>query len=139
MKNILTVYLLSMLSFFAHIAEGSAHSQAVNPSANLLQMIIGLIAVIFMIFALVWLIKKTGYASYQANNTMKIKSCLALSAKERLMLIEVGDEQLLIGVAPGFVGHVKTLDTPLSSNTDTNKTFTFVEKLKLALKGETVE
>ncbi len=137
--------LLSMAAMKVFSAESDVQSP-ISHTSNLMQMMLGLAAVIVMIFVVVWLIKRVGYTGYQAAEMMKIKGCLPLSTKEKLLLVEVGNEQLLIGVAPGFVGHVKTLDQPIR---DTSKNCSynaspvsslFAEKLKTIInKGETVE
>ncbi|MGH1485035.1 MAG: flagellar biosynthetic protein FliO [Cellvibrionaceae bacterium] len=137
------IALLLSILFLANYVSANPSSQVVSPTSNILQMMMGLAVVVFMIFALVWLIKKVGYASYQVSNLMKIKSCLPISTKEKLLIVEVGDEQLIIGVAPGFVGHIKTLDKPISENdknlTENSSSSVFADKLKAMLKGETIE
>ncbi len=118
--------LLLVLPLFFSVATYSAEQPVapVSYSSNLLQMMLGLGATIAMIFVVVWLIKRVGYSGYGTNNTMQIKSTLPLSPKEKLLLVEVEGEKILIGVAPGFVGHVKTLDktsesVPLVSASET--------------------
>lgn len=107
-RSIAQLIVLLLLSTSAYSAEQPV--APVSYSSNLLQMMLGLGATIVMIFVVVWLIKRVGYSGYSANNTMKIKSSLPLSPKEKLLLVEVEGEKILIGVAPGFVGHVKTLE-----------------------------
>ncbi len=70
--------------------------------------------------------KRIGYTGMPRNKVMNIQACLPLSSKERLLLVDIGGEQVVIGVAPGFVGHIKSLDKPLdienpSSNSSLSK------------------
>ena len=44
---------------------------------------------------------------------MKVVSSLPLGAKERLVVVQVGKEQLLLGVSQQQVALIKTLDEPL--------------------------
>jgi flagellar protein FliO/FliZ len=113
----------------------------VNNASNVVQMLLGLGVIIGFIFITVWLIKRVGVMNYHGVGLMKIKSCLPLSNKEKIFLIEAGDEQLLIGVAPGFVGLIKTLDKPIVAPLpETPVSSLFAEKLKSILsKGEVVE
>lgn len=83
-------------------------------SSNLTEVFLSLFFVIALIFILAWVIKRIGYTPMGKNNVMKVNACLPLSSKEKLMLIQVGNEQILIGVAPGFIGNIKTLDTPVN-------------------------
>ncbi|MFT6390098.1 MAG: flagellar protein FliO/FliZ [Cellvibrionaceae bacterium] len=106
-KSLLMLALLFLVDF-SNAAEAIA--PPISYSSSLLQMMLGLAATIVMIFVVVWLIKRIGYTGHSATNKMKIKSTLPLSPKEKLLLIEVEGETILIGVAPGFVGLLKTLE-----------------------------
>jgi flagellar protein FliO/FliZ len=87
-----------------------------SPSANLLEVVVSLAIVITVIFLLAWFIKRMGHINMSQNQVLQVKASLPLSTKEKLMIVQVGEEQIVIGVAPGFVGHIKTLETPLVSN-----------------------
>lgn len=116
-KGVVQLTILLLFSVTAYSAEQS--SLPVSYSSNLLQMMLGLGATIVMIFVVVWLIKRVGYNGYGTSSTMQIKSSLPLSTKEKLLLVEVEGERILIGVAPGFVGHVKTLEKiPVSDSSN---------------------
>jgi flagellar biogenesis protein FliO len=103
-----------LLLVFLFLVDFSNAAEEIAPpipySSSLFQMMLGLAATIVMIFVVVWLIKRVGYTGYSATNKMKIKSTLPLSPKEKLLLIDVEGETMLIGVAPGFVGLLKTLE-----------------------------
>lgn len=115
-------YFLSM-GDSAPITTNNLSHQAtpVNPpikktyASKFSEVLLGLAFVVSLIFILSWLMKRVGYNT-TANNSqlMKIKSCLPLSTKEKLMLIEVDGEHIIIGVAPGFVGHIKSLSAPIN-------------------------
>jgi flagellar protein FliO/FliZ len=72
--------------------------------------------VLMVILLLAWLSKRLGGPYVGKNHVLMIKAALPLSAKEKLMIVQIGEEQVVIGVAPGFVGHIKTLDVPLVTN-----------------------
>ena len=90
-----------------------AVTPVVKPSENIVQMILGLILVLGAILILVWLMKQINHSNHGASSVMKIKGYLPLSPKEKLVLVDIAGEQLLIGVAPGFVGHIKSLSQPI--------------------------
>lgn len=138
------ITLTTILLSYSAVSVAEAPSP-LNTSATITQTLLGLGVVLVMIFALVWLLKRVGYGGYQPSNMMKVKASLPLSHKEKLILVDVAGEQLLIGVAPGFVGHIKSLDKlpaaqPAAvaehSLQKINPTFADVltEKLKVALK-----
>lgn len=105
-------------------------NSSVNTNENVLKMFLGLAGIVILIFIVIWMLKKAGYQGYSANNLIKMKSCLPLSPKEKLLLVEIGGEQILIGTAPGFVGHIKTLKSPVDDIEITQNHSAFSEKLK---------
>ena len=118
-------------------AEGELSASPVSYGSNFIQMIVGLLFIVLMIVGVLWLMKKIGYKGYGSSDLIKIKSCLPISTKEKLLLIEVGEEQILIGVAPGFIGNLKTLENPVlySDNVKSSPvTSAFADKLKIILK-----
>ncbi len=128
-KSLLLLAFLFLVDF-SNAAEEIA--PPISYSSSLLQMMLGLAATIVMIFVVVWLIKRVGYTGHSATNKMKIKSTLPLSPKEKLLLIEVEGETMLIGVAPGFVGLLKTLEPDLKKQaTAANLTICSEEKANL--------
>jgi len=141
-KYNLALMFFSVLGTVDVYAVDKSMASSVNYSSNFLQMMIGLFFIIFMIFAVVWLMKKVGYKTYGTSGPIKIISCLPISTKEKILLIEVGEEQVLVGTAPGFIGHIKTIKTPISDSIEPNKktvyrappeASAFAEKLKLVL------
>lgn len=85
-----------------------------NYSSNLTEVILSLLLIIAIILILAWLLKRMGYANINQHQLMSIKSSLSLSNKEKLLLVQIGDEQVVIGMAPGSVNHIKTLEKPLN-------------------------
>jgi len=147
-KLTLSIYLFIVLhlSAFDLYAEEAAATSPVSYSTNFIQMMTGLFLIVFMIVGVVWLMKKIGYKGYSASGLIKIKSCLPISTKEKILLIQVGEEQVLIGTAPGFIGHIKTIEKPIETTSE-NAGFTsspvssaFADKLKSIInKKEMVE
>ena len=112
-----------------------------SPSANMLEVFLSLAVVIIVIFSLAWFMKRMGHINMTNNHVMQVKASLPLSTKEKLMVVQIGDEQVVIGVAPGFVGHIKTLETPLITQTVSPSISmakdSFSNTLNTLLKGKT--
>ena len=119
-KSLFSLALLFLANFSNAAEEAGVIASPMSYSSSVIQMMLGLAATIVMIFVVVWLIKRVGYKGYASTNAMKIKSTLSLSPKEKLLLIEVEGEKILIGVAPGFVGLVKTLESESKKYTAEN-------------------
>jgi len=77
-------------------------TKTINPSpidtGTLVDTLLGLGAILALIFVLAWLIKRTGKFQASGNGEIKILSALPLGTRERAVLLEVSGERVLIGV-----------------------------------------
>lgn len=85
-------------------------------SSYLLKLTGGLILVVVVIFALAWLIKKMNLAPQSQTGLIKLVAGLNLGARERVVLLEVGGEQILVGLCPGRMDKLHTLTTPVDTD-----------------------
>ena len=81
--------------------------------AALGQLLAGLVLVLVLFLALAWLVKRSGMAGGFSQGGMKVVANLPLGARERAVLVQLGDKQLLLGVAPGRVNLLESFDTPV--------------------------
>jgi len=97
------------------IAKSTLPTQLLSPSPlsqSIWQMALGLGLVLVLIFVLAWLMRRvSGIQGSKAH--IKILSAVNVGAKERAVLIEVGNQQLLLGVASGQVNLLHKLETPV--------------------------
>ena len=84
---------------------------------HLLQMLLGLAIVLLLIIGLSWLVRRTGALGTQGN-AIKVIGSMALSTRERLILIEVDQVRLLIGIAPGHLHTLHVFDTQAEASFD---------------------
>ena len=78
-------------------------------SVAILQMLFGLAVIIGVLFAGAYLLRRlNGGQAFGHNGPMKIIGGLMISTRERIMLVEIGDTWLIVGVVPG---QIKTLHT----------------------------
>ncbi len=73
------------------------------------KMVGGLALVLLLVLALVWLLKRLPGLP-RTQGMMRLRGSLMLGPRERLVWVQVGQEQLLLGVAPGRVELLRTLD-----------------------------
>lgn len=105
----------------------------------MLQFLAGLAIVLASIAALAWLMKRAGGLRTSAQGTLRVIDGIALSARERIVLVQVGDTQVLLGVAPGRVNRVHVLDEKVAAKAVTDSVpASFGERLKQAIGGERV-
>lgn len=63
----------------------------------------GFAVVIALIFASLWLLKRLSAPRGQAAGLLKVIAATAVGPRERVVVVELGDNWLVLGVAPGQV------------------------------------
>jgi flagellar protein FliO/FliZ len=94
--------------------------QAQDPMAmtSLWQLTLGMLLVLGLIAAIAWVLKRSGRFQMAAGGGLRILGGLSMGTRERVVLLQVGETQLLVGVAPGRVQTLHVLDKPLESIRD---------------------
>ena len=76
------------------------------------EVTLALALVLAAIFALAWVVRRIRGASARPG-TLDVLAEVRLGAKERAVLIKVGTQQVLVGVAPGQVSALHVLAEPI--------------------------
>lgn len=100
---------------------------------SLVRLTFGLLAVLAAIIVAAWLMKRVGRFQSGVGGAMKVIGGLSMSARERVVLIQVGETQLLLGVAPGRVQTLHVLQERIASQSPDVESGRFAEKLRAAL------
>src|SRR5690606_28262791 len=88
-------------------------SQSVSGSANLLSLMLGLILIVVLILALGWLARRMGQGGLLGNKHIKVVSAMPLGTRERLVLVDVAGQQLLLGVTATQITHLHSFAEPV--------------------------
>jgi flagellar protein FliO/FliZ len=96
--------------FAAPQAAPVAHPSAIS---SLGEMTLALLVVLAAIFALAWLMRQLRGAGGRVGNAIDVVANVPLGQKERAVLLKVGGNQILLGVAPGRVNTLYVLPEPL--------------------------
>lgn len=80
------------------------------------EVALGLFVVIAAIVALAWVARRVYPGAVQAGGHLRVLAAMPLGARERLMLVEVGGTQLLLGVTAQQVTTLHELREPLAFN-----------------------
>ncbi|MGE7991350.1 flagellar biosynthetic protein FliO [Pseudomonas sp. NPDC089554] len=85
---------------------------------QLAQMLFGLLLVVGLIFGLAWLLRRMQVASPRGGQVIEIVGSRAIGPRDRLLLVQVGKEQILIGHSPGNIEalHVLAEPVPMPAN-----------------------
>ena len=81
-------------------------------AGGLLRVSLALLVVLAAVLGTGWLARRVRGLTASGNGGLEILSQLSLGARERAVLIRVGDRQLLLGVGSGGVRTLHVLDTP---------------------------
>lgn len=119
MKRFLWALLALPLSALA--AEPVATTAAVAaPVVNsgiagqLTQLVFGLLLVLGIIFFLAWLLRRVQQAGPAGKGqVIELIGSRALGPRDRLMLVQVGNEQILLGLSPGTITALHVLKEPV--------------------------
>ncbi|MGJ8692221.1 MAG: flagellar biosynthetic protein FliO [Thalassotalea sp.] len=120
MKKVGSIFLLLfvMIPAFAEPAVG----KHVGSNLDAATMILSLLMVLALIIASAYVLKKFNITAVQSED-LKIITSLALSTKEKLLVVQVGDKQLLLGVTSQQITLLETLETPLEVKAPVNQQF----------------
>jgi len=102
-------------------------------SEHLLNWSLSLIIVLGLFFLALWLMKKTGVLATPDKQVIKVVGGLSLGVREKLVLVQVGDKQLLLGVTPGRINNLLVLDADqplISESVEEQTSGDFASKLK---------
>ncbi|WP_199767963.1 flagellar biosynthetic protein FliO [Ketobacter alkanivorans] len=103
------------------------------------EMVLGLMAVLAIIFALAWLSKRFNLNMPGSSSNMKLLSAMSVGQKEKIMLVEVEGETMLLGVTPHQINLLKAFDTGSvtpESEQDNGRKGEFATRMQALLKAE---
>jgi flagellar protein FliO/FliZ len=128
--------LMALAALASTPALAAATPAAPEPmaAANLFQLLFGLIVVLIAIGVTALLLRRLGRLP-QGPGALRVLAGLSLGARERAVLIQVGDKQILLGVAPGRVQALHVLERPVDTNTTQGAAGGFAERLAQLMKG----
>lgn len=115
--RLLTATLMLLVSSFAYAAEQGkpfAAPQAADPVAatsagSLAQVTISLVLVLGAVFAAAWVVRRLRGFGRFGGGAIQIVAEIGLGAKERAVLVQVGRQQLLLGVTASQVSTLHVL------------------------------
>ena len=111
MRILAALAMLPMLPVMA--AETTASMSSAGMGAQLSKLLLGLLLVIGLIFLLAWLLRRVQQLHPRGAQVIKIVSTQALGPRERLVLVQVGGEQILLGLSAGRITPLHVLEEPV--------------------------
>lgn len=103
------------------------------------QMVLGLAAVLGVIFGLAWLARRFNLNVAGASGSLRVVSAMTVGPKEKILVVEVEDKRLLLGVTSQQITLLQVLEgeapNPVTSAASAGG---FAEKMQALLKSGTL-
>jgi flagellar protein FliO/FliZ len=95
------------------LPERGAAPTAPVDAGSILEVVLGLVVVLLAIGASAWVLRYVLRFQPGMNGQLRVLAGLSMGPREKIVLLKVGDTQLLVGVAPGRVHTLHVLERPL--------------------------
>lgn len=100
--------LLAVLPCIAGAADAPAGPPTLG-AGSLLQVLLGLGVVLALLLGGAYVMRRLGRLPGLSNQAIKTVAAASVGTRERVVLLEVSDQWILVGVAPGQVNALATL------------------------------
>jgi len=117
----LLIFFQSAVVFSTEIQEKKDLSEPtvdIFNTAYLFQVFGSLLLVFGCIFGLIFLLKKMNGVPSNQNTPVRILGVTRIGAREKILLIEAGNQQLLVGIAAGNIRTLHTFDEPIVDSSE---------------------
>jgi len=107
-------FFLVVFFFFPAIAF-AATTPGIAPSpvfGGFIQVVLALLLVLAAIAGSAWLLRRFGPTQIGSGGALRVLGGVMVGQRERLMLVEVGETWIIVGVAPGRVSAVHSMPRP---------------------------
>lgn len=101
-----------------------------DQGSYLLQVLLGLLFVLGLVFAAAWLMRRVGQGTFTAGNQIKVMAAMPLGTRERVVLVDVGGQQLLLGITATSINTLHTFDEPVITAPDKAPVGDFASKIR---------
>lgn len=101
--------LLSLVVLPLQAAEPAAAAAPASGAAAVVQMLGALGVVLAVLLGAMWLLRRLSGSKLAGTAAIRTVGGIAVGTRERVLLLEVGEHWLVVGVAPGSVTGIATL------------------------------
>lgn len=117
-------------------AAKSSVGQLTQPigAGDVLQIFVALVFVLVLIGFAAWLLRKFSVTGFGNTGALRLLSSVSVGQRERIVLVQAGETQILLGVAQGSVRTLHVFDKPVMlENAGPQASQRFAERLASAL------
>jgi len=87
-----------------------------------------------LIFVVAWVMRRMGNLPTSSRGVLKVLTGVSIGQRERVVLMQAGKTQLLLGVAPGQIRTLHVFDEPVIEENEQTDPVRFAERFNAALK-----
>ncbi len=134
---VLAVALQAPLPAWAEAVRSAQPLQPPEPvtAGTLLQVVFGLAVILALIVGGAMLLRRFGQWNLTQGGALRIVAGLAIGPRERVVVLQVGSQQLLVGITPGSIATLAELKEPLPLTTAAEGQISFRERLQAMLQS----
>ena len=117
--HFLLLFLIMNLQVPLRAEEVAKPEIAAMPSlvtgSSVLHMFLALLLVLAVIGVIAWLLKRFGIGPGNQSNLIKVVAAAAVGQRERIVIVEIANAWLILGVAPGHINLLHQIEKIASS------------------------
>lgn len=136
-----TVFALGLTSIafpsttFASLAENQT-SSIPGAGGAILPIIANTALIVAVVLGLGWVVKRAGLTSGARSGGIEILASQSVGAKEKILVVQVGNTQLVVGSTPGNIRTLYSTDEALLPAAQSPETTAFSSRLSAILQGK---
>ncbi|GEM_PF-223430 len=96
-------------------ATATVGSTPAGLGGQVLQLVLGLLLVVGLIFFLAWLLRRVQGVGPGNGQLIEVLGSRAIGPRDRLLLVQIGKEQILLGHSPGDIKALHVLTEPVAA------------------------
>ncbi len=140
MASMQSMLVMAEAKMDSQIDAGTIGSSVTQPSEYFGQIVLSLVLVLLIIFISAWLLRRYGRFPGVADGNLKVLGALSVGQRERILLLQVGKDQVLVGVTSSKITRLHQLEEPIEvahNKTQSGETLKspFSQRLQEALKS----
>ncbi|GAB2690238.1 hypothetical protein GCM10027170_22420 [Aliiglaciecola aliphaticivorans] len=125
---------MSLSPFFILSKSAFAQVESLSNPTSVVSIFLSLLLVIVIVVVLALLMRRFNVTA-TGNGQLQVVASMVAGTRERIMVIEVGDEQHLVGVTATNINHLAKLEHALEKPSNSTSD-SFKDKLTQALAGK---
>lgn len=114
-------------------SPAAINATPIGGGRHLVSVTLALFGIIALIVAISWFVKRFGQGGFTQNQHIKIISAMPLGTRERILLVDAGGQQLLLGITATTINTLHVFNEPVVLAEKDDRASDFSRKLMTIL------